>query len=175
MPTTKLRALNKGWAVFGKVNLGTELESYITYINNHVLSKAGLAIGTGSNTRVKVVNNCDYTLNGVVYRIPATQEEAFAATTDDIADGYTNIFNMSVDNALATTLTIGTAALAGATPTVAATPSGELCIGTIQITAVGAIFNASTDALNAGHLTVVYIDRDGYVAVLPSLVTSMLG
>jgi len=170
MPTTKLRALNKGWAVFGKVN------SYITYINNHVLSKAGLDIGTGSNTRVKVVNNCDYTLNGVVYRIPATQEEAFSgAGGDDIADGYTNIFNMSVDNALATTLTIGTVAAAGATPTVAATPSGELCIGTIQITAVGAIFNASTDALNAGHLTVVYIDRDGYVAVLPSLVTSMLG
>ena len=175
MPANLKRILDGGWSIGKKTGLGTELEAHITYINNHVLSKAGLKIGVGSTTRVEIANNTDYTLNGIVYRIPADQEEAFTATDHDIADGYTNIFNMSVNAALATTLTIGTPALAGVAPTVAATPAGQLCIGTIQITAVGAIFNASTDALDAGHLTVVYIDRDGYVAIQPSLDRDMLG
>lgn len=157
-----------------KAGLGTIIEALITYLNYHVSSKAGLAIGTGVNTRVKVVNATDYVMAGVKLQLAAAQEEAFTPTDHDIADGYTAIFNLSVDVAGATTLTKGTEVLAGVTPVAPATPANELCVGTIQISPLTAIFNASTDALNAGHLTVAYVDRDGYIAVFASLASRTL-
>ena len=83
---------------------------------------------------------------------------AFTATTHDIADGYHRIFVLSCVTGATGTITItpGTATLQAAVVEAPATPSGQVKMGEVKIAATGAIFDATTNDLDAAHLTVTY-------------------
>ncbi len=121
----------------------------------------GLAIGTGDDKLVKAATAFTATVLGMPYT-NAVSETAFTATTHDIADGYKRYFRVEVPAGTDGTviLTPGTAVLAAATASVPAATAAHATLGTVLITADGAIFNASTDALDDSHLTVVYTDWD---------------
>jgi hypothetical protein len=123
------------------------------------LTDPGLQIGTSSKKAVRNNNAFSFTDDGVTVT-KAAAETAFTATTHDVADGYKRIFVLSIVTAGTITITPGTAVLAASTATAPATPTGEAKIGEVQIAASGAIFNATTDDLDAAHLTVTYTDWD---------------
>lgn len=135
-----------------------------------------LAIGTTANTAIKITNAVHLVIGGALVTVPA-QEVAFTATTHDIADPDTDpreaIYLLSADADGAVTITKGddAAADAAVAPSV---PAGEVELGQVLIQHNGsAIFNATTDALNAAHLTVTYTnnDTDGTSTAIEALIT----
>ena len=62
------------------------------------------------------------------------------------------------------TLTAGTVATGSGNATVPAPPSGECMIGYVRVAVdAGATpFDATSDDLDASHLTVAYVDMTGY-------------
>jgi hypothetical protein len=125
-------------------------------INNRVMSNPTWVIGTSSKKKIK---NSAFNVmrDGVMSTIGST-ETAFTATTDDIADGKEAVYNVYLSDANAITILKGTEAAVGSA-VCPATPTGGLKVGEIKISADGAIFNASTDDLDASHLTVTYINK----------------
>lgn len=153
-----------------KSRLGTRLQEIINYVleasrttQPMTLSAAGLAIGTGSKAKVLITNTVVYQKAGRIYQ-KTTAEIAFTATTHDIAAdaGSTRaaIYLLSLDTAGTATITKGTEAATVAACTVPATPAGNIPIGYvgIQIAAGVTPFDASTDLLDAGHITDTYVD-----------------
>lgn len=135
----------------------------LTALRDRCLSKAGLAIGTSSTSAIKIVNTTAFVLNGIVYS-KASAEVAFTATTMDIAADASAVkeavYLLSLSNAGTPTLTMGAIATGAGNAVVPATPSGNCTIGYVRIAvAAGSTpFDASSDALSAGHLTVTYVD-----------------
>ena len=144
-------------------NLRTTFNDLRTFVlaaltGNFVRTDPTLAIGTSS---AKAVKASAFTFN--IKGMPiahAGAETAFTATTHDVADGYTRKFILEVPAGGTIVITPGTAVLAGATCTAPATTAAHAKLGEVQITADGAIFNATTDDLDASHLTVTYEDFD---------------
>lgn len=124
-----------------------------------LLSNAGLAIGTGSAAKVKY-NAFDFQVDGVAAHV-AAGEVAFTPTTHDIADPDTDpreaIYVLSIaEGETAPTITKGATAAAGAA-VAPATPANEIKLGEVLVQHDGsAIFDASTDDLDAAHLTVTF-------------------
>jgi hypothetical protein len=121
----------------------------------------GLQLGTSSAKAVRAGTAFTATVLGMPYT-NAVSETAFTATTHDIADGYKRYFRVEVPAGTNGTviLTPGTAVLAASTAVVPDATAAHATLGTVLIEADGAIFNASTDDLNASHLTVTYTDWD---------------
>jgi hypothetical protein len=125
-----------------------------------LLTDPGLAIGTSANTAVKH-NEIVAMFNGHRIRI-AAGEVAFTATTHDIADPDANpreaIYVISTAVAGTVTITKGDTA-AGDAAVAPSTPANHIKLGEVKVRHDGtAIFDASSDALNAAHLTVTYTD-----------------
>ena len=127
---------------------------------NTCRSDPGLTIGSSSKKAVKAVA-FTFNIKGMPYA-HAGAETAFAATTDDVADGYTRIYNLEVPATGTIIITPGTAVLTANASTAAApaVTAAHAKIGEVKIAASGAIFNATTDDLDASHLTVTYTDFD---------------
>lgn len=139
-----------------------------TCMRNQCLSAAGLAIGTVSNVKVKIVNTVTY-LSGGIFKSKASAEVAFTDTTHDIAADASNVkeamYLLTLDAAGAATLTMGAIATGSGNAKLPERPSSGTPIGAVRVAvAAGAtMFDANTNALNAAHLTVTYYDY-GYLA-----------
>jgi len=171
MAMTKKDRLNRITPATWHVKLGDVMESMITMMNsirsamqNGIFFAPGLAIGSSSKAKVKITNTVLFTLVGVLKQIN-TQEVAFTATTHDIAADAENVkeacYKLSVDDAGTVTITKGTTATGAGNASVPATPAGEQSLGYVRIAVdAGATpFDATTDNLDAAHLTVTYVDE----------------
>lgn len=131
------------------------------------LSAAGLAIGSGSKAQVLIANTVTYLIDGE-FKTKTTAEVAFTATDHDIADGSEAVFVYSLNGDGDVTVTKGDDAVGAGNASIPDPPAGEAVIGHLRLFADGAIFNATTDELDAAHLTDTYTD----VAFLPQQVTA---
>ena len=144
------------------------MDSVNTALRNQCLSAAGLAIGSVSNVKVKIVNTVTYTSGGI-FKSKATAEVAFTDTTHDIPANAGSVqeamYLMTLDAAGTPTLTMGAIATGSGNAKLPERPSSGTPIGAVRVAvAAGATpFDANTNALNAGHLTVTYYDY-GYLA-----------
>lgn len=155
-------ALNSG-QVTKKAALGTRLFELVSIVRSCCLSKAGLAIGSGSKAKVLIANTTAFQYLGVLYS-KTTAEVAFTATTHDIAPHATLVqeavylYSLQTDGDV--TVTMGTIASGSGTAQIPKTPSGEVAIGYLRLAvAAGAtLFDATTDELDEAHLTDTYVD-----------------
>jgi hypothetical protein len=128
-----------------------------------LLNRPGLAIGTVSAAEVLIANAITYSIAATMAEL-ASAEHAFTATTHDItadADKIQEaIFLLSVA-AGTVTITKGTTADEDAAVP-PALPAGEALVGyvKIQVAAGSTDFDATTDDLDAAHLTTSFQDAD---------------
>lgn len=125
-----------------------------------LISAPTLAEGTSSKKELKHAT-CNFRALGFQEALTGA-EVAFTATTHDVLDpdalARGAIFVASVAQGGTVTITKGADALAGA-EVAPDTPANECKLGEVLIQHNGtAIFNATTDDLDAAHLTVVYTD-----------------
>lgn len=134
-----------------------------------LLSGAGLAIGTD---KTKVAHDAfTVTFDGAAERV-AAGEVAFTATTHDIADPDADpreaIYVLSVAQGGAVTITKGADAAEDAAEA-PATPAGEVKLGEVKVQHDGtAIFDATTNELDAAHLTATFTSSDPALKTLRS-------
>ena len=146
-----------GDKIAGLVDLANSLKAALSYM---ALSSAGLAIGT-TTSQVKIANTVVYLNNGVV-KTKTTADIAFTATSHDIAANASAVreavYLLSLSANGTATITKGVEATGAGNALIPNTPAGNTPIGHVRIAvAAGATpFDATTNALNAGHLTVTY-------------------
>lgn len=137
---------------------GMVAASALKKVGNVCLSAPGLAIGTTDAAEVRVVNTTAYLSKGV-FKSKSAAEVAFTATTHDMADLSTCKYLISINAAGTLSITKGNEVLtADGGSLIPATPAGDTALGYIQIVTSGAVFNATTDLLSAGHITDTYVD-----------------
>lgn len=149
-----------------KASLGNMLDAICGVLRgDEVLTSATtLSIGTSSKKKIKTSAVTGW-INGVYFAANAA-ETAFTATSHDIADGKWSSYKLSI---IANgTITITKAAADYATRALAiaavpATPAAEVNLGYVVIYTTGAIFDASSNDLDATHLTVEYFPATNYV------------
>lgn len=152
-----------GTQLTSKIDPKQAMLNYLTASRDRCMSSAGLAIGTSSTSAIKIVNTVTYVLDAIL-RTKTTAEVAFTATTMDIAANASSVqeacYLVSLNSAGTPTITMGTIATGAGNAAVPATPSGNCPIGYVRIAvaAGSTIFDASSDALNASHLTVTYVN-----------------
>lgn len=135
-------------------------------VPNRVLSNAGLAIGTSSKAKVKVVNRLDYCFDNVAASIAAATEIAFTDATHDIVAHASIVqeayYLLSVASGGTTTVTKGATADTGA-GVIPDTPANGIAYGYVRVrVAAGSTnFQATNDDLDAAHLTVTYVNLVG--------------
>lgn len=141
----------------------TAMESFQTAMKYMALSAAGLTIGSVAPEKVKIANTVTYLIDGVV-KTKASAEVAFTAATHDIAADAQNVkeavYLLSLAADGTPTITKGTTATGAGNAAIPAVPANQAPIGHVRIAvAAGATpFDATTNALNAAHLTVTYTD-----------------
>lgn len=136
-----------------------------------MLGAPGLTIGTVSAKEIKLANATLFLGAGATPAELAAQEKGFTATTHDItADASTAQeawYLLSTTDGAAIVITKGTTADEGsAVPP--AVPSNAAPIGLVKIVVAAGTtpaddFDATTDDLDASHLTVTYYDLDRQV------------
>ena len=132
-------------------------------VENMALGPAGLAIGTASAAKIKIVNTVAFLVDAV-FKSKATAEVAFTAITHDITNDAAvvkeAVYLVTLDSAGTPTLTKGVTATGAGNALVPNPPSGGTVIGYLRLAvAAGATpFDASTDLLSAAHLTDTYVD-----------------
>ena len=130
------------------------VDSQKSVLGDVSLTSAGLAIGTTSKKEVKIANTVTFLIGGL-FKAKTTAEVAFTATTHDVADGSTAFYVLSLNGSGTCTITKGADDAALSTITV---PADNAVIGYLSIAASGAIFDATSDDLDAVHLTVTYVN-----------------
>lgn len=145
----------------------TAVSSVQTVLGDMSLTSAGLAIGVGSKKEVLIANTVTYLIDGV-FCSKTTAEVAFTATTHDIADGSERVYVLSLQANGTCTITAGTEVVGAGNAAIPSAPAGEAVIGYVRIFASGAIFNATTDDLDAAHITDTYTN----VAFLTGAITA---
>jgi hypothetical protein len=142
-------------------------DAYETVLSNRALSPAGLAIGSASAAKVKIVNTVTY-LSDDVFKSKTTAEVAFTATTHDIPPHATLVQEAVYLVCLAAdgtpSLTMGDIASGAGLATLPERPATGTPIGYVRVAvAAGAtLFDASTDLLSAAHITDTYVDLGNY-------------
>lgn len=113
-----------------------------------VLSSAGLAIGSSSKAKVKIVNTIYFVIDGVLYS-KTTAEIAFTATTHDVANAKFAIFVLSIDAAGTVTISKSADAATLAACVFPAVPAANVVIGFVIVNPTGTgAFDASTTELD---------------------------
>jgi hypothetical protein len=149
-------------------NIMDIFDAFHTSSRYRALTAPGLAIGSGSAAKVKIVNTVTF-LSAGVFKSKTTAEVAFTAVTHDIPVSASlvqeAVYMVCLDGSGTPTLTMGDIASGAAAALIPEVPAGLTPIGHVRIAvAAGATkFTASTDLLSAGHLSVTYTDL-GYVA-----------
>jgi len=157
-----MNALNAQGYAFQK-NQGSLIESILESLRYMCHSKAGLAIGSVSKAKVLIANTVTYShANKLLSK--TTAEVAFTATTHDIpanADAEQEAcYLLSLSANGTPTLTMGTIASGAGNAKLPERVSGLTPIGYVRVVvdAGSTKFDASTDELDASHLTVTYVD-----------------
>jgi hypothetical protein len=149
-------------------NLMDGLDQIHTSLLYRALSTGGLVIGSTSKKEVKIASTINYLHNGV-FKAKTTAEVAFTATTMDIAPNASSVqeavYLLSLIADGTPTVTMGTVATGSGAALLPEVPTGKTPVGYVRVAvAAGATkFDATTDDLDAGHLTVTYVNL-GYVA-----------
>lgn len=134
---------------------------------DYLTTEPVLAIGSGSKAKVLITNVSVYIAGGAVVEL-ASSEIAFTATTHDITANVSLIqeayYLLSTADGVTVTITKGTTAGEDAAVPPAA-PANHALIGLVKVqVAAGATdFNATTDLLDASHLTTTFEDLSGQV------------
>ena len=142
---------------------GMAAASALKKVGNVCLSAAGLVIGSGDATKIKITNTVVF-LNKGVFKSKATAETAFTATTHDITAVSGSIqeavYLLSLQADGTVIITKGATATGAGNAAIPSTPAGETAIGYLRLAvAAGSTdFDASSDDLSAGHLTDTYVD-----------------
>ena len=141
----------------------TGLDARNTAQRYQCFSLAGLAIGSVSKKTLKIVNTVTYSSNGIG-KSKTTAAVAFTATTHDITASASTVQEACYLVTLASdgtpTVTMGTVSTGAGTALLPSVPSGGTPIGfaRIAVAAGSTIFDATSDDLDAAHLTVTYYD-----------------
>ena len=150
---------------------GTLINLLLSPVDNALANRAintpGIVIGSASAAKVKIGNATACMINGKLVLI-AGQEVAFTATTDDIADGYINVFLVTVNAAGTVALEGGQAALIASGAAAVVLPevaANKAVIGFMTVSTLAAAFDASTTLLSAGTVTDLYYDNVGPWAI----------
>lgn len=142
-------------------NLKDILNDIIGQVNNQggmaIVGSPALAIG--SSSKAKVLNGAFTVVRDGVVSTIAGGETAFTATTHDLVDGYGAVYNIYLNASNAIIILKGTPTLAGTDAVCPSTPAGGLKLGEVKVVCSGAIFNATTDDLDAATLTVTYANK----------------
>ena len=137
-----------------------ELALIRTALSFGAISKAGLAIGSASAAKVKIVNTTYFLHDGLI-SAKTTAEVAFTATEHDLADGDEAVYAVTLAADGTPHLTMGTSATGAGNadpPSLSDLPEDEALIGYVRVLTVGAVFDASTTDLSAGTVTDTYYD-----------------
>jgi hypothetical protein len=130
---------------------------------NRSLADGALAIGSVSKKEVLLGATATFQIDNVFYT-KTTAEVGFTATTDDItADASTvqeAVYLVCVSSAGTLSLVKGTTTTGAGLAPLPSIPVGLSVLGYVRIAvAAGATdFNATTDDLDAAHLTTTYVD-----------------
>jgi hypothetical protein len=139
--------------------LVTELKGIVDSIyanNTGTYMKSATVLSAGTTDTQIASTAFQYTINGVdYYKAAVAAGTAFTATTHDITADKWASYKLSADTSGTITITVSAAANydteALAIAAVPATPAGEVNMGYVTVHATsGAIFNATTDALEGG-------------------------
>lgn len=139
-----------------------------TRLSYMAVSSAGLAIGSSSKKAVKIANTVNY-LHAGIFKAKTTAEVAFTATSHDIAANASTVqeavYLLSVIADGTVTVTMGDIATGAGNAKIPEIPSGKTPIGYVRVAvAAGSTkFDATSDDLDAAHLTVTYVNL-GYLA-----------
>lgn len=148
--------------------LMTQLDAMHTAQKYRALSTGGLVIGSTSKKEVKIASTIAYLHDGV-FKSKTTAEVGFTATTHDIAPNASAVQEAVYLLCLIADGTpswvMGTIASGAGLALLPEVPSGKTVVGYVRVAvAAGAtLFNATTDDLDAAHLTVTYVNL-GYLA-----------
>lgn len=156
-----MNQLNPKYADFHQDQM-TMFDLLQTRMKYRALSAPGLAIGT-SKPQVKITNTTVYLHNGI-FKSKTTADTAFTATTHDIPANASTVqeacYLISLAANGAVTITMGAIATGSGKALLPEIPDGKTPIGYVRVAvSAGATpFDASTDNLDAAHLTVTYVD-----------------
>ena len=136
-----------------------DIEEDLNVVNNDkLLGNPTLAIGSSSKKKVK--NSAFSVMRDGVISLIASTETDFTATTDDLAKSTGAVYNVYLDATNTIKILKGTATAGGIGAVCPATPSGGMKIGEVKIVVnADAIFNATTDDLDASHITDTYTNK----------------
>lgn len=134
-------------------SLKTLLDAILSAMQDKLLGNPTLTIGSVSKKTLKTL--AFPVSDGGTLKTIAAATPAFTATDDDIADGYKAVYLIYLVDTTVTVLK-GTAVLIADTAVCPAIPAGGIKVGEVEIETSGAIFNATSDDLDAAHLTVTY-------------------
>ena len=150
----------------------TAIDALKAFAQNQITTGTpGLAIG-GTATKVQLVNNIEYTINGIGYSKTAT-DDLWTLTGGVLADGDTRGYYLLLDSsgtatvqATAADSSSGVGGLTWPTPT-----ADRVVVGTLTVTTSGATFTPDTTNLSAAEVTDTYSDglslAGALAAVLP--------
>lgn len=134
------------------------LQTLLTKIQSNLcdflLATGGLAIGTGSKAKVKVVNSPDAWIDGKLIAITGAE----VTLSGDITDGNSNVYVIVADSAGTLSAVMGTE---GATKDLVVFPTisaDSAVLGWVLVATVGAAFLGGTTLLDAGTVTDTYYD-----------------
>lgn len=155
-----MKTFDKSHADF-KANIAEGLDMILDFVANMPLGGT-IGIGTTSKAKVKVLTQIDFLYHGKLKSVAANTEVAFTATTDDItADATTDQDRtyLLVSNGTITKLVAGVQADTGLSEDPSEALIGDnTVLGRIVLTVGNGStdFDASTDLLDAAHITDVY-------------------
>jgi hypothetical protein len=155
-----MKTFDKSHADF-KANIAEGLDMILDFVANMPLGGT-IGIGTTSKAKVKVLTQIDFLYHGKLKSVAANTEVAFTATTDDIAADATTVQERTyllVSNGTTTKLVAGTQADTGLSEDPSETLIGDNTVlgrVVLQVAAGETDFDASTDELDAAHITDVY-------------------
>jgi hypothetical protein len=141
--------------------LVTDVTNVIDRMKSCTFGSAGLVIKTGGSAVVKGGSAFVYAANGVLVSKAANTD--MAALSGTVADSKFNVFCFFGDSAGTLTSSMGTEAATLAAVVWPTIPANKAMIGFIIVATSGASFIGGTTALDAGTVTVTYVNTTGSV------------
>jgi hypothetical protein len=150
-------------AALGHQEVADTFDSIHHALSNMALNSGALAIGTGSKKKVLIAATINFLSNGV-FKAKTTAEVDFTATTHDIAASAAAVKEAVYLMMLAAdgtpSLVMGAVATGAGNAKLPEIPTTGTPVGYVRVAvaAGSTIFNATTDDLDAAHLTCTYVN-----------------
>lgn len=133
-----------------------DLESQIlrTIVGTRAFSSPALAIGT-TKSKVTTGGECNYCIDGKVYRKAATADVFTHQDVGVQADGTTCYYGCFLDSSGAGTIYKGSATALPEIPVLNGVPT-KCLVGALKVVCAGAAFTPGTTLHDAANITVTY-------------------